>query len=84
MRKHSGVQATSSTAQCVSTSWLMCGQRTDAGDERHVGERRLREAAPGVPPRLVPKLVDQVVVVRVRQVAWEQDDVRACPPANSW
>ena len=44
-------------------------RRTDAGHERHVGERRLREAAPGVPPRLVAKLVDQVVVVRIGQIA---------------
>ena len=50
--------------------------RTNASDKRHVGECWLREAAPGVPPRLVPELVDQVVVVCVGQITGKEHDVR--------
>jgi hypothetical protein len=51
-------------------------ERTNAGDERDRGKDRLRDAAPDVPTRLVADAVVGVVIVRVRQVAGEQDRVR--------
>jgi len=49
--------------------------RTDCGNEDGAGEQELREAAPDVPPRLVPGAVVGIVVIGVGQVTGQDDDV---------